>query len=213
MRPYQHAISSTATRQDWTHDLPIHEFLDSTKYACADRRHRVVLHHCDLGSDIAGRVFSNRNDVERVVQMHVREDLGRIATLKDWFDCCDLSSLPRPVTRRVEGGASGVAEHIAGRMPKETREAIDEVCSFLFLPLQYLPSNGLQALPILMNSAGPMIVRQVFGPPQEISDGIIVDYAWIAEAAIFTSFARIPDLGEIVRCWSSEPTKALCEAN
>lgn len=56
-----------------------------------------------------------------------------------------------------------------------------------------------------------MIVRQVFGPPRELSNSVIVDYAWIAEAAIFTAFGRIPDLGEIVRCWSSEPTKAIKE--
>jgi len=212
MRPYQHAISSAATRQEWTDDLPIHEFLDSTKYACADRRHRVVLHHSDLGSEIATRVFPNRKNLEQVIEMHVREDLGRLATLSDWFDCCELMSLPRPVARRVKGGASGVADHIAGRLPKELRECIDDVCSFLFLPLQHVPSIGLQALPILMNSAGPMIVRQVFGPPKEISSGIVVDFAWIAEAAIFTSFGRIPDLGEIVKCWPSEPTKALNEA-
>jgi hypothetical protein len=34
-----------------------------------------------------------------------------------------------------------------------------------------------------------------------------VDFGWIAEAAIFTAFGRIPDLGEVVRCWAEEPVQ------
>jgi hypothetical protein len=172
-----------------------------------------VLHHCDLGVEIAAKVFAHRNDVERIVRSHVLEDLGNLATLDDWFRCCDLESLPQPVERRIKNGAVGVADHVAGRMPKGARHAIDDVCSFLFKPLQYLSFDSNCALPLLMNSAGPMIVRHVFGPPKEISGSDVIDYAWIAEAAIFTAFGRIPDLGEVVRCWSSEPTKTTMEVD
>ncbi|MFK7876615.1 MAG: hypothetical protein AB8B71_12685 [Paracoccaceae bacterium] len=183
-----------------------------TKFATADRRHRVVLHHCDLGADITAMAFSSRSDVKSIVRQHVCEDLGREATLDEWFQLCDMDRMPRPVERRIKNGAKGVADHVTGRTSEALRPAIGDVCSFLFQPIRYLSFDSHHALPLLMNSAGPMIVRYIFGPPTEIPDGTMVDYAWIAEAAIFTSFGRIPDLSEIVTCWSDEPTKALMEA-
>jgi hypothetical protein len=209
MRPFQHSLSSTARMSEpWESHLPVHEFLDSTKFACADRRHRVVLHHSDLGAAIAARVFPERPDVQAIVDQHVREDLGRGASLCDWFDHCDTNQLPRPILRRVRNGVVGVADHVAGRMPDAARPAIDAVCEFLFSPLNYLTRNSELALPLLMNCAGPMIVRRVFGPPRQYKTEGMIDFAWIAEAAIFTVYGRIPDLGEVVRCWSAEPVKA-----
>jgi hypothetical protein len=73
--------------------------------------------------------------------------------------------------------------------------------------LEYLGDDAELALPILMNAAGPMIVRRVFGPPRSLEDSRFVDFGWIAEAAIFTAFGRIPDLGEVVRCWAEEPVQ------
>jgi hypothetical protein len=207
MRPYQHSISSCRLGpNDWEHDLPIHEFMDSTKFSCADRRHRVVLHHSDLGGSITARAFPDRTNVRQKVDQHIAEDLGQVVTLADWFRYCQADLMPKPVARRVKDGAAGVAEYVAGRMADTARPAIEAVCSFLFEPLKYLDEDRQCALPLLMNSAGPMIVRRVFGPAKRVSGGGIVDFAWIAEAAIYTAFGRIPDLGEIVRCWVAEPT-------
>ena len=96
---------------------------------------------------------------------------------------------------------------VATRLPKAARPFVDEVCRFLFLPCSYLLETPERALPILMNCAGPMIVRRVFGPATELPDGTIVDHGWIAEAVIYTAFGRVPDLGEIVRCWNGEPVE------
>jgi hypothetical protein len=205
MRPYQHAMSSGS--ENWANDLPVHEFLDATKFACADRRHRVVLHHSDLGTAIAARVFPDRSDIAEIVERHLVEDLGRVVTLADWFDHCDTDRLPRPIERRVREGPLGIADHICGRLPGAARPAVEEVCAFLFTPLEFLTDDKERALPILMNCAGPMIVRRAFGPPRPLEGGGMADFGWIAEAAIFTAFGRIPDLGEIVRCWRSEPVK------
>ena len=192
---------SAGSGRDWADDLPIHEFLDATKFSCADRRHRVVLHHTDLGGAIAARAFPGRTDVEALVSQHVREDLGQEATLSDWFEHCEIERLPKPIYRRIERGPAGIADQIAARLGEADRVALDEVCAFLFEPLTY----DERALPVLMNCAGPMIVRRVFGPPAHGPSGAMVDYGLIAEAAIFTAFGRIPDLAEIVRCWTAEP--------
>ena len=205
MRPYQHARSSARDARSWTDDLPVHEFLDATKFACADRRHRAVLHHVDLGAEIAAHAFPDRSDVRRLVESHVVEDLGHTATLADWFALVDVERLPEPVHRRVANGAKGVASMVGTKLPDTARPSVEAVCRFLFRPCDYLPDQSEHALPILMNSAGPMIVRRVFGPPTELPDGTIVDHGWIAEAAIYTAFGRVPDLGEVVRCWNGEP--------
>lgn len=214
MRPWQHAKSSAGKARSWQDDLPVHEFLDSTKYACADRRHRVVLHNVDLGAEIAERVFLARHDLRAIVRTHVEEDLGHPASLADWWNFCDESKLPRPVRRRLSGGSSGIAELVGNRVPHDARGEIDRVCELLFLPVGFLVDcyassipPAERGLPILMNSVGPMIARHVFGPPRTIaSSKVVVDYGWLAEAVIFTVYGRIPDLGEIVRCWNGEPT-------
>ncbi|TFL16576.1 DUF6915 family protein [Jannaschia formosa] len=206
VRPIQHARSSARGLRSWRDDLPVHEFLDATKFACADRRHRAVLHHVDLGAEITRAAFADRDGVDAIVQAHVREDLGRAATLADWFTLCDLDAMPQPVARRVEGGAAGVAARVLPRLTGGAEPMVASVCAFLFRPCAFLPERPRAALPLLMNCAGPMIVRRVFGPPVELDDGGVADPGWIAEAAIYTAFGRIPDLGEVVRCWRAEPT-------
>lgn len=210
MRPYQHARSSAREgaggARGWRDDLVIHEFLDATKYACADRRHRAVLHHADLGTEITRAAFPDRADVDAIVRRHVEEDLGLPVMLEDWFMLCDADALPRPVARRVAEGADGVATRIATKLPDGVAPAARAVCAFLFRPCAFLCEAPMRALPLLMNCVGPMIVRRVFGPPVEVANGGVIDHGWIAEAAIYTAFGRIPDLGEVVRCWRAEPS-------
>lgn len=66
MRPWQHARSSAGKDGDWVADLPIHEFMDSTKAACPDLRHRMVLHNTDLGPELAARLFPERADARSI---------------------------------------------------------------------------------------------------------------------------------------------------
>lgn len=211
MRPWQHARSSAGKLRSWTDDLDVHEFVDASKFACADRRHRVVLHHVDLGAAVTSRVFNKRSDILEVVTSHVVEDLGRTATVEDWFEHCDTNQLPRPVTRRLANGHRGIAEMISGRQPSLPFNAVAIVSEFLFSPMRFLPRDEVRALPLFMNAFGPLIVRRVFGPPSSTDEGSIVDHGWIAEAVIYAVFGRIPDLGEVVRCWTSEPVRAAGE--
>ncbi len=208
MRSWQHARSSAKGGRNWRDDLAIHEFLDQTKACCADRRHRLVLHHVDLGTAITEIAFPHRNDIADIVTRHVVEDLGQPVTLSDWFKHCDIERLPKPMSRRLEHGTSGVCRFISSQLDPACARDIAAVVDFLFLPARFLPAHPEQALSTLMNTSGPAIVRQVFGPPHEITgEGgtAVVDKAWIAEAVIFALYGRIPDLGEVVGHWHREP--------
>ena len=179
--------------------------MDATKFGCADRRHRIVLHHVDLGAEIVTQAFPARTDAAELVRSHVREDLGCHVRLADWLEHVDGERLPFPIARRVRGGADGLASLVRSGLPSTDPRIVREVCRFLFRPCAFVHGEPLRASPLLMNAAGPMIVRHVFGPPREAADGTVVDHALIAEAAIHTAFGRISDLHEVVRCVTGEP--------
>ncbi|SEA87488.1 DUF6915 family protein [Rubrimonas cliftonensis] len=88
-----HHAESSARRfgGDPTAYMPIHEWLDATKIATADRRHRAGRHHA-FGVFEAERVYGRAIDngagrmvpVRMIAEQHIREDLGRIPSLQDW---------------------------------------------------------------------------------------------------------------------------------
>lgn len=90
--PYHHSVSSA---RKWGGDpadyQAIHDFMDSSKAAIADFRHRAALHHSS-GIFITERVFGHvlTNSAGRIVpvrliaEQHVKEDLGRIPSFADW---------------------------------------------------------------------------------------------------------------------------------
>jgi hypothetical protein len=204
MRPWQHAKSSASgTMRHWRDDLPIHEFLDLTKAAHPDLRHRLVLHNADLGPFLAEQAFSGRADARAIALRHVDEDMGGRPSLADWLRGCALDHLPHPPSRR------GVAwsEELIAMVVRERRLADDSrpraVLALLTLPIRLCPDVGDVALAILCNSAGPSIVRQVLGPPDDApalpAGKVIFDPAWAAEAMIYWLMGnRIPTLGEVV---------------
>lgn len=209
MRPWQHALSSSRpSGRTWPDDLAVHEFLDMTKACTADRRHRMILHHVDLGAELARRAFPEREDIASIVELHVTEDLGEPVRLCDWLDCCDLSRMPRPLARRRTAGKEGVVELVTNRLHPGARPDVGAVYDLLTLPADYFPPNPDAALCILMNSFGPALARRVFGPPAERirdSQQTIVDWGWIAEAVIFTLFGTITDMSTIARFCEREP--------
>lgn len=83
--------------------MPIHDFIDSSKVAVPDIRHRAMLHSA-WGVYLVERVFgthfknSDGKDVSTrdIAEEHVQQDLGFIPTLEDW-----LNTMP------IEGWMSG----------------------------------------------------------------------------------------------------------
>ncbi|MEM1132395.1 MAG: hypothetical protein AAGH53_05620 [Pseudomonadota bacterium] len=203
---------------EWSDYLAMHEFLDLSKAGSADRRHRIMLHHCDLGVSVTERAFPDNPEVRTIVCQHVREDLTYEANLADWLEGVDRDQLPKPSLRRIATGPSGIAAMVLNRSTSqisiasgrasEHHCAILQVAEFLWSPLLFDPEDDPRTLSILMNSVGPSIVRRIFGPPIVTHNGcerVAIDFGWIAEAVTMAAFGRIPNLSEVILSVSKEP--------
>lgn len=211
MRPWQHASSSQAAGRDWTEALHVHEFIDLSKAAYADRRHRFMLHHVDLGAELAALAFPGTADVAGLIIRHVEEDLGRAATLADWLDGMDRQCLPRPVQRRIGEGPQGPCRLVANRLHPSQEADVARVADLLFRPCSLYPEAPDAALAVLMNCMGPPLVRRLLGEPRVGTVDrrrVVTDWGWIAEALIMACYGRIPDLVEVARCVVAEPVRA-----
>ena len=198
MRPWQHAKSSAGRCADWRADLPIHEFLDSTKLACPDLRHRMILHNVDLGPAVAAMVFPERSDARAIALRHVSEDLGWTPSLADWIAECDVAKWPRPLYRRKHLERDIAVRSIAHSQGLGHEDDVRAVLDVLLLPMSFAGPVGLC---IFLNSFGPALVRRVMGEPR-MADGrrgkVVFDPAHVAEAFIYWVFGTIPHLNDIV---------------
>jgi hypothetical protein len=94
VKPLQHAEQSVRRYGGQMADyLEVHEFLDMTKAAHPDMRHRAILHN-SMGPFIAVRVFGRtiQNsdgktiDVRQICEDHIIEDLGTLPTVSDFLN-------------------------------------------------------------------------------------------------------------------------------
>lgn len=108
MKPLIHAKSSAKKWGGIPEDyMPIHDFMDSSKAALPDVRHRAIL-HSSFGIYIVEKVFgthfknSDGKDVSTrdIAEQHVLEDLKFIPTLDKWFATMQIedwmTGKPRP---------------------------------------------------------------------------------------------------------------------
>ena len=94
MHTFYHAKSSASEWGGHPSDyMAVHEFLDQSKMAMADVRHRAMLHHT-LGTRLAeqclGVVVTNSDGrevpVRLIAERHIIEDLGFLPTPQDWLE-------------------------------------------------------------------------------------------------------------------------------
>lgn len=99
MKPFIHAKNSVRRYGGVPDDyLPIHNWMDSTKSAYADTRHRAILHNTFgifLAEQVFGVTITNSEgkavSVRDVAEDHVAEDCaGKIPTLEDWLGSIEL---------------------------------------------------------------------------------------------------------------------------
>jgi len=94
LKPYDHGRVSVKKWGGKPEDYQaIHDFIDSSKAAHPDMRHRAILHSA-FGIFITERVFGiniTNSDgrlvsVRDVAEQHVIDDMGRIPTVQDYLD-------------------------------------------------------------------------------------------------------------------------------
>lgn len=80
---------------------PIHDFLDSTKSAMPDVRHRAILHNAFgifLVEKVFGPTITNSDGryvpVREIAEQHIIQDLGFIPTVQDWLENMPMRSVP-----------------------------------------------------------------------------------------------------------------------
>lgn len=103
MKPLDHALKSERRYGGvYTDYIDVHEFLDMSKAAHPDMRHRAILHN-SLGPFIAvqvfGRTITNFDDrvvdVRQICEDHIIEDLGRLPTVSEFLDLIPISEIGR----------------------------------------------------------------------------------------------------------------------
>jgi hypothetical protein len=91
--PYHHALSSSKRWGGSPEEYQaIHDWFDESKMMMADFRHRALRHHAE-GIFMCERIFGHTITIStgRVVpvrwigEQHVKEDLGFIPSMQDWF--------------------------------------------------------------------------------------------------------------------------------
>lgn len=94
MKPFRHARRSARLYGGVPEDYQaIHDFMDQSKAAHADMRHRAILHN-SLGPFIVEQAFgvTMRNSDGRdfsprdVAEQHIIDDLGRIPSVSDYLN-------------------------------------------------------------------------------------------------------------------------------
>ena len=93
--PYHHAESSARKYGGKPDDyIQLHNWFDASKEMMADFRHRALRHHAE-GIFMLERIFGvtitnsagKQVPVRFIGEQHVKEDLGFIPTMQDWFKC------------------------------------------------------------------------------------------------------------------------------
>jgi len=123
VKPYLHALVSV---KKWGGEpeeyLPIHDFIDSSKSAFPDMRHRAIL-HSSFGIYITEHVFGHNLTLQNgrlvsvrdVAEQHVIDDMGRIPTPQDYLQGMPfydwLGGKPRDrQTTRIQGEAPSIED-------------------------------------------------------------------------------------------------------
>lgn len=95
MKPHIHAESSAKKfGGEYTDYLEIHKFMDSSKAAFADNRHRTLTHNAWFIEHVIDRVFGDyiinskgrKISTREIAELHVIEDFGYIPTVQDYLE-------------------------------------------------------------------------------------------------------------------------------
>lgn len=129
MHPYHHSLSSVRKFGGKPEDYQaIHDWFDESKKFFADFRHRALRHHAEgifMAEKLFGITLTNSDGrvvpVRYVGEQHVREDLGRIPSIQDWF----LNLQPQDwMHRNPQEVCSDIYAQATGTAPSHTPKQV-----------------------------------------------------------------------------------------
>lgn len=135
MKPWKHARGSARRWGGKPEDyITIHDFIDSTKIAMPDMRHRAILHNafgCFLVERIFGHVLVNSDGKEvstrDVAEEHVKEDLGFIPSLEDFLDELPQSEWHGGIHRLAKDKRPPLPGELRANRREHVRGVLDDV--------------------------------------------------------------------------------------
>jgi hypothetical protein len=94
---YHHSVSTARRFRGLPEDyLSIHEWIDGSKIAFSDHRHRALRHHsfgvfaCE---ERFGKTITNSDGIKvpvrTIAELHITEDLGFVPSVQDWLKSID----------------------------------------------------------------------------------------------------------------------------
>ena len=174
MKPLQHAqISAKTYGGVWTDYIEIHNFLDSSKAACAHFKHRFLLHHAE-GIDLAVRLFGDQITnskgqtilTRQILTDHLIEDVGSVISIEDWA----TGLMPKKETpfyqflekkrQQIENDTVKGERELLNAFKLSDKD-ISSIKSFLALPLKQ--SNHPAALLFSHNSFSIFLAEKLLG--------------------------------------------------
>ncbi|MDQ3042652.1 MAG: hypothetical protein M3R11_09810 [Acidobacteriota bacterium] len=218
MKPLQHAqISQKTYGGKWQDYIEVHNFLDSSKAACAHFKHRFLLHHregIELGALIFGETLINSEnktiETRRLLTDHLIEDVGRIVSVEDWArDMLPNKNDPfykfltKKRTSIKAEQVPGENELLAAFNLREEYRA--EVKSFLAFPLAN--SEHPAALLVSHNSFAIFLAERIFGyalVKDNNSQKQLVAVREVFERLIFLRMKAVYSPAEIIARTSSQ---------
>lgn len=218
MKPLQHAqISAKKYGGVWLDYIELHNFLDSSKTACAHFKHRFLLHHTE-GIEFAVRLFGDEltnsdgqtNSIRQILTEHLIEDVGKIVSVEDWARDLMLKK-DTPFYQFLAKKRQQIeADEVRGETEllnafNLSDQAISAVKAFLAFPLKQ--STHPAALLVSHNSFAIFLAEKLFGvaltknsnqADHQISKKQLIATREVFERVIFGRMKAIYSPAEIV---------------
>jgi hypothetical protein len=187
MKAWKHAERSAGEMGgEFASHLAAHGFLDRTKDAWAQVGHRYLLHSEDFGTLALTLAQPSFPDAQRLVSIHLRDDLGRSATMSDWL--CEMRPTLLP---RVRGGPFAgmstveTAEMLSRRFGLSDITLTHSVCKFMASADALAPDAPEEVRRVaLRNSFGIGLAEACLGMVHDLPGGRRIGVREVAEAEV-----------------------------
>lgn len=171
--PYHHSLSSARNSKDkktkWQDHFEVHDWLDSSKFAFADARHRSLFHN-PAGVSITAKIFKDIKGIQEITTQHIKEDMGRVYKIKQWlpsehWPTHTLNKQPFKINPSINLTNLKASLMENNPFPSTIQTDISLGIDLLLTPetSESLEVEDMRRF-FLFSSAGPYIIERLLGP-------------------------------------------------